>query len=164
MIRQTSQRGRKRSRGQVLVEVLLMLPVFLLLIFTVMETGHLAFRTILLHHAAYEAARIGSLTASAYAAPGCPPPVINASKMSKIVNAMFPPRAPYPSPQLSAVPERTLTDPQEGCPNYDVKVTVVHRIPMIFPMTGFILSNTRDRQYRTLVAEVRMPIERPLFK
>jgi Flp pilus assembly protein TadG len=151
--------GRGRGdRGQVLVEVLLMLPVFLLLIFTVMETGHLAFRTILLHHAAYEVARIGSLTATAIAAPGCPPPVINAGKMKTVGLAIL------KGVQMTAVSERTLTDPQEGCSNFDVKVTMLQRVPMIFPMTGLILSNTKDRRYRLLTAQVRMPIERPLFK
>lgn len=141
-----------------------MLPIFLLVVFTIMEIGHLAFRTILLHHAAYEVARIGSLTATAYAAPGCPPPVIDSGKMGKVLAAFFPPRPPYPSPQLVAVAEQTLTDPQEGCSNFDVRVKIQHRTPMMFPMTGFVLSNTKDKRFRVLVAEVRMPIERPLYK
>ncbi len=155
--RRVSGRG-SRDRGQVLVEVLLMLPIFLLLIFTVMETGHLAFRTILLHHAAYEVARIGSLTATAIAAPGCPPPVVNAGKMKTVGLAIL------TGIQMTAIAEQTLVDPQEGCPNFDVKVTMIQRVPMIFPMTGFVLSNTKDRRYRQLTAQVRMPIERPLFK
>ncbi|MDE2292637.1 MAG: pilus assembly protein [Elusimicrobia bacterium] len=145
-----------------LIEVLLMLPVFLLLVFTVMETGHLAFRTILLHHAAYEVARIGSLTASAVAAPGCPPPAVNQGHMKTVALAML------PNVQLSVDQKCSfqgcLPDPQEGCPDFDVVVTLTQKIPMIFPMTGFILSNTQDRRYRVLKAEVRMPIERPLFK
>ena len=62
------------------------------------------------------------------------------------------------------VAEETLTDPQEGCANFDVVVTMTQRVPMIFPMTGLIMSNTADRQARILQATVRMPIERPLFK
>lgn len=154
---------KRGSRGQVLVEVLLMLPVFLLLVFTVMETGHLAFRTILLHHAAYEVARIGSLSATAIAAPGCPPPVVSSNKLKPIALSFFNNNAAA-APQVSAIAKPTLPDPQEGCMNYDVEVTLVQRIPMIFPMTGFVLANTKDRRYRVLTAEVRMPIERPLFK
>lgn len=150
--------ARSGRGGQVLIEVLLMLPVFLLLVFAVMETGHLAFRTILLHHAAYEVARIGSLSATAIASPGCPPPVVNAGKMKTVGLSML------KGITMSAITEQTLTDPQEGCPNYDVEVTMMQRVPMIFPMTGLILSNTKDRRYRLLKAQVRMPIERPLFK
>jgi hypothetical protein len=154
-------REKKRSggdRGQVLIEVLLMLPIFLLLVFTVMEIGHLAFRTILLHHAAYEVARIGSLTAVAAAAPGCPPPAIRAGKMKTIGRAIL------KGATVGASQEQTLTDPQEGCPHWDLKVTMTQRVPMIFPMTGLILANTAGRRERILVAQVRMPIERPLFK
>lgn len=154
---------KRNARGQVLIEVLLMLPVFLLLVFTVMETGHLAFRTILLHHAAYEVARIGSLSATAVAAPGCPPPVVSVNKLKPIALSFFNNNAAA-APQVTAIAKPTLQDPQEGCMNYDVEVSLIQRIPMIFPMTGLILSNTKDRRYRVLTAEVRMPIERPLFK
>ena len=149
---------RSSQRGQVLIEVLLMLPIFLLLVFTVMEIGHLAFRTILLHHAAYEVARIGSLSAVAASAPGCPPPVIQAGKMRTIGQAIL------TNATGGAAQEQTLTDPQEGCPHFDLKVTMSQRVPMIFPMTGLILANTAGRRERILVAQVRMPIERPLFK
>ncbi|PCI40551.1 MAG: hypothetical protein COB53_00740 [Elusimicrobia bacterium] len=149
---------RASDRGQVLIEVLLMLPIFLLIVFTIMEVGHLAFRTILLQHAAYEVARIGSLTAVAIAAPGCPPPVIRAGKMRTIGQAIL------RNASVAAVQESTLPDPQEGCPHFDLKVTMTQRVPMIFPMTGLILANTAGRRERLLVAQVRMPIERPLFK
>ena len=146
------------TKGQILIEVLLMLPIFLLVVFTVMEIGHLAFRTILLHHASYEVARIGSLTAVAVAAPGCPPPVLQADKMSRVGEVIL------KDVTVTAEQEETLTDPQEGCANFDVVVTMTQRVPMIFPMTGLIMSNTDDRQARILQATVRMPIERPLFK
>ena len=51
-----------RRRGQVTVELMLILPVFMLLIFFVLEYGNLAYRTILLNHASYEFARIGADT------------------------------------------------------------------------------------------------------
>ncbi|MFH1726342.1 MAG: TadE family protein [Elusimicrobiota bacterium] len=145
-------------RGQVLIEVLVMLPVFLMVVFTVMEIGHLAFRTILLHHAAYEVARIGSLSAIAVGAPGCPPPVLQGDKMREVGNAIL------TNASVAAEPEETLTDPQEGCPHYDVVVTMTQRVTMIFPMTGLMLGSKEDRQARLLTAAVRMPIERPLFK
>ena len=50
-------------RGQVTIELLLVLPVFMLLLFFIMEMGNMGFQTILAHHCAYELARIGSLVA-----------------------------------------------------------------------------------------------------
>lgn len=159
------------GRGQVLIEVLLMLPIFLLLVFTVMEIGHLAFRTILLHHAAYEVARVGSLTAYPVAAsPFCRAPALNAGAMNGVRRKIL----ARSQGDYRAMPHR-FDDPQDGCRNYDLVVTLVDDVPMIFPMTGLLLSNEQrvggvvvgrrreSRGFRRLTATVRMPIERPLF-
>jgi len=69
-----------------------------------------------------------------------------------------------PGSTVVAVREETLLDRQEGCMNYEVVVTMTQRVPMIFPMTGFVLSSPRGSNARLLVAEVKMPVERPLFK
>ncbi|MFC1679888.1 TadE/TadG family type IV pilus assembly protein [Elusimicrobiota bacterium] len=151
------RRGRS-GRGQVLVEVLLMLPFFCLMVFTIMEVGHLAFRTILLHHAAYEVARIGSLSAMTSASPGCAAPALDGGRMQQVAKSILTDVTMYPAL------ESTLSDPQEGCAHYDVVVTMTQPVPMIFPMTGMILANTSDRRHRSLAATVRMPVERPLFK
>ena len=155
------ERGPAAAGGQVLIEVLLVLPVFLFLVFTIMEIGHLAFRTILLHHAAYEAARVGSLTAmSPMMGPACPTHVAPAGIVQTVAAKMLP-----TSFAVATVDQgRCLTDPQDGCPNCDLLVVVRQRVLMIFPMTGIVLSNTGDRRTRMLEAAVRMPIERPLFK
>lgn len=151
------------ARGQVLVEVLLILPIFLFLVFTIMEIGYLAFRTILLHHAAYEVARYGSLTATAVASPGCTPPAINMSGMQALGNRIL------PGVTVLGVGgsgmDATIVDDQEKCMNYDVSIELRQRVDMVFPMTGLVLATpgTGNRS-RILRAQVRMPIERPLFK
>jgi hypothetical protein len=154
-------RRKVAGKGQVLIEVLLILPVFLFVVFTIMEIGFLAFHTILLHHAAYEAARIASLTASATPSPGCSAPGLTGAYQD-VIAKMF--KSPIPATAVAQGPIPTLTDPQEGCMNYDVAVTVSRRIPMVFPLTGVVLGNTPDHRARVIQATVRMPIERPLFK
>ncbi|MBI4387125.1 MAG: pilus assembly protein [Elusimicrobia bacterium] len=149
------------SPGQVVVEVLLILPIFMLIIFAIMEIGHLAFRTILIHHAAYEVARIGSLTAKPdIASPGCRPPSLNAERMRRVGRKIFPVDARVDV----RGPIATLEDPQEGCLNYDVEVTIAQRVPLVFPMTGLILGKPIGSRFRPIAGTVRMPIERPLFK
>ncbi len=151
--------GAGPTRGQVLIEVLLMLPIFLLLVFTVMEIGHLAFRTILLHHAAYEVARIGSLTAyPVKAGTGCGAPNLNKGAMDTVRGRIL-----SGSKGTYFASPHPFSDPQDGCVNYDLVVTLFDDVPMIFPMTGIILGNTRGRSARRLTAAVRMPVERPLF-
>ena len=54
--------GKKRG-GQVTAELMLILPVFMLMIFFVLEYGNIAYHMILANHASYEFARIGSLVA-----------------------------------------------------------------------------------------------------
>lgn len=150
-----------RARGQVLIEVLLILPVFLFLVFTIMEIGLLAFHTILLHHAAYEAARMASLTARTVPSASCAAPQLT-NDYKKVTQAMF--KSPNAATAVMYGPIPTLLDKQEGCMNYDVAIEVRRAVPMVFPLTGVVLGNTQGRKARLLKATVRMPIERPLFK
>jgi len=150
----------KDKRGQVLVEVMLILPVFMLLVFSIMEIGYLAFRTILLHHAAYEVARVGSLTAYGTKAPsGCEAPKVNKTAMEDIRRRVL---RPSQFETIKAEPH-PFPDRQDGCFNYDLLVVLRDDVSMIFPMTGAIFGNVKGNSARRLTAAVRMPIERPLF-
>lgn len=152
--------------GQAVIEVLLILPVFLSLVFLIMEIGHLSFRTILIHHAAYEVARVGSLTTSPdHANSNCQFPHLNANAMQRVQRRILPHARIHPQPLI----QRTLVDPQDNCPNYDVVVNMEEDVPLVFvPITGIFLGHNcngqKSLQYRCLRATVRMPIERPLFK
>lgn len=154
----------RSPRGQVLIEVLLILPIFMFLVFVIMEIGHLSFRTILLQHAAYEVARVGSLTSTGTVPCGAPTsgggrPGLNQGKMRTVANQIL--RGVTVKIDYGSNP---LRDPQSGCVNYDVQVTLTQPVPMIFPMTGVVLGNANSRGARLLTATVRMPIEQPLFK
>ena len=54
----------RRCEGQITVELILILPVLMLMVFFVLEYGNIAYHTILANHASYEFARIGALVAS----------------------------------------------------------------------------------------------------
>ncbi|MBI3505118.1 MAG: pilus assembly protein [Proteobacteria bacterium] len=143
-----------------LVEVVLILPVFLYLVFSIMEIGHLAFRSILIHHAAYEVARIGSLTTTPVGQ-ACKPgfhPALNINKMRQVALRIL------PTARMTATPVPTLFDPQADCMNHDVVVQLTQDVPLVFPMTGLIFGTPRGNRQRRMNAAVRMPIERPLFK
>lgn len=145
------QRGR---RGQVVVEMILILPVFLTIVFTIMEMGNLAFHTIILHHAAWEVARIGSMRATP---PGGGEPAINTAVMTSIVQRIF-----STAKVDDARAEPTVYDQQAKIMNHDLVVTVMYPVPLIFPLSSILLSKPMGSGKREVTATVRMPIERPL--
>jgi Flp pilus assembly protein TadG len=142
-------------KGQVLVEMLLVLPVFLTIVFTIMELGYIAFQMIVLNHATYEVARIGGMVqyqaASGNVLQGCG----NLEAMMKRI---------IPSADVSCgPPEATVQDQQANQMNHDLVVTGTNRIQLIFPISKVLLSNPRGSGYRLIAATVRMPIEQPLL-
>ena len=140
-----------RESGQVVVEMLLILPVFLSMVFLIMETGNISFRLIVLNHATYEVARIGGMTWSNPAMRG------NGRLNEKM-------RMILPEAVVDCVPESTLVDPQAEQSNEDLRCTGTENVKLIFPVSSIILSKPPGRGTRELKATVRMPIEKPLMK
>ncbi len=62
-MRRTATRGQRRFHGQTLVEFALVLPIFLLLVFAVIDGGRYIFLSSTLSNAAREGARLGSVEA-----------------------------------------------------------------------------------------------------
>jgi hypothetical protein len=142
---------KKAAKGQVVVEMLLILPVFLTIVFTIMEIGYVSFQLILLNHATYEVARIGGMTTTSPPGHGC-------GKLNDFMKQII------QSATVSCGIEKTLTDPQSGQDSSDLIVTGVNDIKLIFPISSAILAQPRGSGKRHLVAVVRMPIEAPLRK
>ncbi len=143
------KRGGKK--GQVVVEMLLILPVFLTIIFTIMEIGYVSFQLILLNHATYEVARIGGMTSTS-------PPGHDCNKLNVFMKQII------QSATVSCAEEVTLSDPQSGQDNKDLIVTGSNAIKLIFPISSVILAKPKGSGTRLLQAVVRMPIETPLKK
>jgi hypothetical protein len=141
----------KGKSGQVVVEMLLILPVFLTIVFTIMEIGYVSFQLILLNHATYEVARIGGMTTTSPPGHGC-------GKLNEFMQQII----------LSATvvcgTEKTLTDPQSGQDNFDLIITGRNNIKLIFPISSVILAKPKGTGMRLIEAVVRMPIESPLKK
>ncbi len=151
---------RGATRGQVLIEVLLILPVFMLLIFMIMQIGFFSFQAIVTHHGAYEVARVASLSATK----DSPCWKVSQQVVKDTADKMF---SDFKSP-VRAVEEGTLADPQEGGMHCDVVVTMERKIRIHLPMIGRFMKaaspSSCDAEGCKVVAVVRMPIERPLEK
>ena len=161
-----SAAARIRRAGQVTIELLLVLPVFMLLLFFIMEMGNMGFQTILAHHCAYELARIGSLVAggrisSSGGLTGGGQGLANA-KMGSVLKQMFP-LSPGVSVNGSLVP--TLMDPQSGQMGQDLLVTLRYPAKLIFPGSSYFFSDPpKGSRTMRIVVMVRMPVEQPYFQ
>ena len=160
--------GQDGRLGQVVVEMLLILPVFLTIVFTIMELGYLSFWVIVLNHATYEVARIGALRAG-------PDPYPLATSIKDVTGAMndkmrtmIPGSGSSGPATVTSVTDFTLRDRQAGQDNFDLVVTGSYDVRFIFPISSILMSSPllcprgpgggRCRISTT----IRMPIEQPL--
>ncbi len=160
-----------KRAGQVTVELLLVLPVFMLLLFFIMELGNLAYQTILVHHCAYELARIGSLVAGPPGGSSSTTSNVGQaeSKMRSVIAKMF---ANPGQIQLIVTSEVTGIDPQpKASPNphthtnEDLLVTLIFPAKLIFPGSSYFFADQpKGLRIKNITVRVRMPIEKPVFQ
>lgn len=149
----------RRKRGQVTVELMLILPVFMLMIFFVLEYGNIAYRTIVLNHASYEFARIAALVGVDKPS-GSANRTIMQQKVDQSKRKVFGRDAERVSVQLKV--ETTGVDPMyKRHRHQDVIVTVTYPVKLAFPGTSYILADEPRRNgIRKLKATARMPVEK----
>ncbi|MBQ8843734.1 MAG: pilus assembly protein [Elusimicrobiaceae bacterium] len=150
---------RREREGQVTVELMLILPVLMLMIFFILEYGNIAYHTIIANHASYEFARIGALVAanrpSGKANSGTARNKINAAKLK-----VFGANADRISVGVKI--ESTGTDPMYSAHRHeDVVVTVIYPIELAFPGTSWLLASEPKKDgIRKIQATTRMPVEK----
>lgn len=153
----------KKRDGQTVIELMLILPVFMMIIFVVLELGNLAYHTILANHVSYELARVGSLVGVRKASGRTDSQRVQ-SKMREAMTKMFGLRGAR-GMQFSVVIQRTGSDPQfQQHANEDIVVTLVYKIHLLFPGTSYLFADEPKKfGIKRIRATVRMPVERPLL-
>jgi hypothetical protein len=147
-----------KRRGQVVVELLLILPIFLCLIFFIMETGYIAFQTIVTQHAAYEVARIGSMLGGALDPASAPS--FNSGRARGHAQEQL--TKMLRTAQITRFRQvKTLDDPQTDHSNSDLEVEVTNRVKLIFPGSSFAFATPKGSGVRMIKCSARMPIENP---
>ena len=164
-------RSLKKSGGQVTVELLLVLPVFMGMLFFIMELGNLAYQTILVHHCAYELARIGSLVAGPPGGSSSTTSNVGMAemKMRSVLGKMFQNAGQI---QLMVSSEITGKDPQPASGstphthmNEDLMVTLIFPAKLVFPFSSYWFSDPpKGSGIKHITVKVRMPIEKPVFQ
>lgn len=159
-----NKRSFMKKAGQVTVELMLVLPVFFMMLFFIMEIGNLGFQTILANHCAYELARIGSLVAGPTGYDDGNSARSNSSranrKMQSVSKSMF----PHTNVQITSRIVNTSFDRQAKRMNEDLVVTLRYPAKLIFPGSSYALAdNPKSRKIKYITVSVRMPIEKPFF-
>lgn len=149
----------KKRGGQVTAELMLILPVFMLMIFFVLEYGNIAYHTIIANHASYEFARIGSLVGVKKPG-GRPDRTVITQKINQAKQKVFGSKAGGIAVNVAV--ETTGVDPMYKKHRHeDIVVTVTYPVRLMFPGTSFVLaSDPRKEGIRRIKAVSRMPIEK----
>jgi len=148
-----------RRRGQVTVELMLILPVFMLMIFFVLEYGNIAYRTLVLNHASYEFARIAALVGVDKPS-GPANRTIMQQKIDQAKRKVFGPEAERLTVKLKV--ESTGVDPMyKKHRHQDIVVTVTYPVKLAFPGTSWLMADEPRRNgIRKITASARMPVEK----
>lgn len=154
----------KKNGGQTVIELILILPVFMLIIFVILELGNIAYHTILAHHISYELARVSSMVGVKKHS-GTTDSTRMRSKMKDALSNMLGMSEPGKKVQFTSKLVRTSNDPQvRKHPNEDVVVSIVYRLDLAFPLTSYIFaSEPKKLGILWIKANARMPVERPLI-
>ena len=154
----------RNKGGQTVIELIVVLPVFMMIIFVVLELGNIAYHTLIAHHISYELARVGSMVGVKKAS-GQTDATRMQSKMRAALSKMLGMADPGKKVRFSSKIVRTSNDPQvKDHPNEDLVVNIVYRVDLAYPLTSYIFaSEPKKLGILWLKANARMPVERPLL-
>ncbi len=149
----------KKCGGQVTAELMLILPVFMLMIFFVLEYGNIAYHTVIANHASYEFARIGALVGVKKPS-GQPDRTVITQKINQAKQKVFGTKSG--GIVVNVKVENTGVDPMYKKHRHeDVVVTVTYPVHLLFPGTSYVLASEPRREgIRRIQAVARMPVEK----
>ncbi len=154
--------GRRAKRGQTVVELLLVLPVFMLIVFLIMEVGMLAYQIILVNHATYEVARICALEAGPKDSGGSVNCDMTGRAQGLFTRILGNSKDGILITGVGTGCTGNFADPQNGATYQDIEVRANFRLKLFFPMTSIVLGGDGE-QRKTVSASLRMPIEHPVW-
>ena len=154
----------RNKGGQTVIELIVVLPVFMMIIFVVLELGNIAYHTLIAHHISYELARVGSMVGVKKAS-GQADESRMQGKMRNALSKMLGMADPGKKVRFSSKVVRTSNDPQVSFHhNEDLVVNIVYRVDLAYPLTSYVFASEPKRLgILWLKANARMPIERPLL-
>jgi len=151
----TGKSSRRRPKGQVLVEIVLVLPVFLFFMFLVMEICNICFQALLATHLAFECAHGAALAdgPSNYGSGG-------GGGQGKATSVLQSKVGNRPGVFVTVLTVGTGTDPQTGRATKDLTAIVNWRVKFIFPGMQAIMTLGG---FEDLNISVPMTVETPAY-
>ena len=148
-----SRRRRKRSRGQSLVELALIAPVFLILLATAIDLGRLLYSQIVISNAAKEGALVASQGGTYHANSPCGP---TNEVMCGVLSEAKGGFVEVDQARVTLTPATCVKDaqyPTGGPPNVSVKVTAPFQLvtPLIGSLLGSSITLNADAEAQCLV-------------
>lgn len=150
---------RGKCGGQVTVELMLMLPIFMMMMFFVLEYGNIAYHTIIANHASYEFARIAALVGVKQPS-GRSDRTVMLQKINAAKRRVFGSDAERIGVNVKV--ENTGVDPMYRRHRHeDVIITVTYPVRLAFPGTNYLMANEPKRLgIKKIQATTRMPLEK----
>ena len=154
----------RNKGGQTVIELVVVLPVFMMIIFVVLELGNIAYHTLIAHHISYELARVGSMVGVRKPS-GQADATRMQGKMRSALAKMLGMSDPGKKVRFSSKIVHTSTDPQVSFhKNEDLVVDIVYRLDLAYPLTSYVFaSEPKKLGILWIKANARMPIEKPLL-
>ncbi|MDD4004073.1 MAG: pilus assembly protein [Elusimicrobiaceae bacterium] len=164
-MRSNACRGGPGPKGQATVELLLVLPVFLMVIFLIMELGMLCYQMLLVNHAMYEVARICALSAGPKDARNGRRCDEKTGKANQLFGQMFGTSADgiIQFQQVTAICEPDgQQDGQNDVEYQDMVVEAKFKLKLFFPLTCHALGDC-GHMTKDFDARLKMPVEYPVW-
>jgi hypothetical protein len=154
----------KKRGGQTVIELMLILPVFMLIIFTILEMGNIAYHTLMANHIAYELARVGAMVGVRKPSGAADKSRIN----SEIKKALLKIAGLRKAQGIAFRADLQMTGIDEQYKkhmNEDLILTLTYRVDLSYPLTSYIFADEPKRLgiKRLKNIQVRMPVEKPLL-
>lgn len=153
----------KKRDGQTVIELMLILPIFMMIIFVILEMGNIAYHTIIANHVSYELARVGAMVGVRKPSGAADKSRINGKMKEALIKIVGLRKSQGIAFQANL--EMTGIDEQyKKHINEDLLLTLTYRVDLSYPLTSYIFADEPKRLgIKRIKTAVRMPVEKPLL-
>jgi hypothetical protein len=153
----------KKRDGQTVIELMFILPVFMMIIFVILEMGNIAYHTLIANHVSYELARVGAMVGVRKPSGAADKSRINGKMKEALIKIV----GLRKSQGIAFKADLQMTGIDEQYKkhiNEDLIVTLTYRVDLSYPLTSYIFADEPKRLgIKRITVLTRMPVERPLL-
>ncbi|MDR0734887.1 MAG: pilus assembly protein [Elusimicrobiota bacterium] len=153
----------KKHDGQTVIELMFILPVFMMIIFVILEMGNIAYHTLIANHISYELARVGAMVGVRKPSGAADKSRIN-GKMKEALIKIVGLRKSQGIAFKADLQMTGIDEQYKKHVNEDLIVALTYRVDLSYPLTSYIFADEPKRLgIKRITVLTRMPVERPLL-